>query len=72
VEPYKQVANQLLAIVNKQAYERKEKFVNALASLLSSRTSKRTVYATDLFTLWRFSATGSEGISVPTVECPSN
>jgi len=40
VEPYKQVANQLIAIVNKQAYERKEKLVESLASLLSSCISR--------------------------------
>jgi len=36
IEPYKQVANSMIVLVNKQAYERKEKLVESLASLLSS------------------------------------
>jgi len=35
IEPYKQVANSLVLIVNKQAYGRKEKLLEKLANLLS-------------------------------------
>ena len=34
VDPYKQVANQLIILLNKQAYDRKEKLVDKLADLL--------------------------------------
>jgi len=35
IEPYKQVANSLIALVNKQAYIKKEKLVEKLANLVS-------------------------------------
>ena len=35
IEPYKQVANQLIALVNKQAYARKEKLIDTFVNLLS-------------------------------------
>lgn len=35
IEPYKQVANSLIALMNKQAYSEKEKFIEKLAELLS-------------------------------------
>jgi len=35
IEPYKQVANSLVLLVNKQAYSRKEKLLEKLANLLS-------------------------------------
>jgi len=35
VDPYKQVANQLIILFNKQAYDIKEKLVEKLANLLS-------------------------------------
>jgi len=37
IEPYKEVTNALIAVINKQAYARKEKLVEALAGLFSSR-----------------------------------
>lgn len=36
IEPYKQVANSLILILNKYAYERKEKLIEALTKFLSS------------------------------------
>jgi len=33
IEPYKEVTNALIALINKQAYARKEKLVEALAGL---------------------------------------
>jgi len=35
IEPYKEVTNALIALINKQAYARKEKLVEALAILFS-------------------------------------
>lgn len=35
IEPYKQVANSLITLVNKQAYSRKEKLIEKLTELLS-------------------------------------
>lgn len=35
IEPYREVTNALIALVNRQAYTRKEKLVEALASILS-------------------------------------
>jgi len=35
IEPYKEVTNALITVVNKQAYGRKEKLVEKLADLLS-------------------------------------
>jgi len=35
IEPYKEVTNSLIALLNKQAYGRKEKLVENLANLLS-------------------------------------
>jgi len=41
IEPYKQVANSLIVLVNKQAYAKKEKLVEALANLLSTSSPVR-------------------------------
>jgi hypothetical protein len=35
IEPYKQVANSLIALVNKQAYTKKERLLEKLVNLLS-------------------------------------
>jgi len=35
IEPYKEVTNALIALINRQAYTRKERLVEALASLFS-------------------------------------
>ncbi len=42
IEPYRQVTNSFVALLNKQAYERKEKLVEALASLLSSSICQKS------------------------------
>ena len=38
IEPYKEVTNALIALVNKQAYTRKERLVESLARLFTSQT----------------------------------
>jgi len=37
IEPYKEVTNALIALINREAYVRKERLVEALAELISSR-----------------------------------
>lgn len=39
IEPYKGVTNALIALINKQAYARKEKLVESLVRLFTSQTS---------------------------------
>jgi hypothetical protein len=36
IEPYKQVTNKLIALVNEEAYKRKEKLVETLSTILAS------------------------------------
>jgi hypothetical protein len=43
VEPYKLVANKLVELLNEEAYERKEKIVEALVRLLSDESEKQTI-----------------------------